>query len=42
MVLISFPQTFQLALTARDVKDAFRRGKVASLLGLEGSAPSVF
>jgi hypothetical protein len=42
IVLISFPQTFQLALTARDIKDAFRRGKVASLLGLEGSAPSAF
>ncbi|KAI9510913.1 membrane dipeptidase-domain-containing protein [Russula earlei] len=28
--------TFQLALNARDVKDAFRRGKIAALLGLEG------
>lgn len=29
---MSFSQTFQLALTARDVKDVFRCGKVASLL----------
>ena len=34
-------QTFELALTVRDVTDAVRRGKIAALLGIEGSVPSV-
>jgi membrane dipeptidase len=36
------PQTFQLALNAREVTDAMRRGKIAALLGLEGCVSSVF
>jgi membrane dipeptidase len=31
-----YPERLQLALTAQDVRDAFKRGKVGSLLGMEG------
>lgn len=30
------PQTFSYALTSKDVKTAISRGKIASLLGVEG------
>jgi membrane dipeptidase len=32
----TYPDVFQVALTARDVEDAFEEGKVASLFGMEG------
>ncbi|HZJ00610.1 MAG TPA: dipeptidase [Gemmatimonadaceae bacterium] len=31
-----YPDRLQLALSAQDVRDAFKRGKIASLLGMEG------
>ncbi len=31
-----YPETFELALTANDVEAAIRRGKVASMIGMEG------
>jgi len=31
-----YPDRLQLALSAQDVRDAFKRGKVGSLLGMEG------
>ena len=31
-----YPQTFELALTADDVEGIFKRGKIASLIGMEG------
>lgn len=31
-----YPETFELALTAKDVRDAFKRGRIGSLLGMEG------
>ena len=35
-MLSRYPETFQLALTANDVEDAFEAGKIASLIGMEG------
>ena len=35
-MLSRYPETFQLALTADDVEDAFEAGKIASLIGMEG------
>ena len=31
-----YPETFELALTAADVERIFKRGKIASLIGMEG------
>ena len=31
-----YPERFELALTAKDVRDAFKRGRIGSLLGMEG------
>ena len=31
-----YPERLQLALTVQDVRDAFRRGRIGSLLGMEG------
>jgi membrane dipeptidase len=31
-----YPERLQLALTAADVRDSFKRGKIGSLLGMEG------
>ena len=31
-----YPRDLQMALTARDVEDAIKRGRIASLLGIEG------
>ena len=31
-----YPERLQLALTAKDVRDAFKRGRIGSLLGMEG------
>lgn len=31
-----YPETFELALTADDVERAFKKGKIASLIGMEG------
>jgi membrane dipeptidase len=31
-----YPETFELALTADDVETIFRKGKIASLIGMEG------
>ena len=31
-----YPERFQLALTAQDIRDAFKRGRIGSLLGMEG------
>ena len=31
-----YPDTFELALTADDVERIFKRGKIASLIGMEG------
>ena len=31
-----YPERLQLALTAQDVRDSFKRGKIGSLLGMEG------
>ena len=31
-----YPERLQLALTAQDVRDAFKRGRIGSLLGMEG------
>jgi membrane dipeptidase len=31
-----YPERLQLALSAQDVRDAFKRGKIGSLLGMEG------
>src|SRR5262249_23253864 len=31
-----YPETFELALTADDVERIFRKGKIASLIGMEG------
>ena len=31
-----YPDNFQLALSAQDVRDAFKRGRIGSLLGMEG------
>lgn len=35
-VIARYPQHFELALTASDVEAAFGRGRIASLLGMEG------
>ena len=35
-MLRRYPETFQLALTANDVEDAFEAGKIASMIGMEG------
>ena len=35
-IIARYPDTFQLALTAADVRGAHRRGRIASLLGMEG------
>ena len=35
-MLRRYPETFQLALTAKDVEDAFEAGKIASMIGMEG------
>ena len=35
-MLSRYPETFQLALTANDVEEAFEAGKIASLIGIEG------
>jgi membrane dipeptidase len=35
-MIARYPARFQLALTARDVDEAFRAGRIASLLGAEG------
>jgi membrane dipeptidase len=35
-LLRAYPETFQLARTADDVEAAFRAGKIASLIGMEG------
>jgi len=32
----AYPDTFELALTSQDIKDIFARGKIASLMGMEG------
>ena len=31
-----YPERFELALTAKDARDAFKRGRIGSLLGMEG------
>jgi membrane dipeptidase len=31
-----YPERLQLALSAQDIRDAFKRGKIGSLLGMEG------
>ena len=31
-----YPDKFELALTAKDVRDSFKRGRIGSLLGMEG------
>lgn len=31
-----FPETFKFVTTAQGIKDAFKAGKIASLIGLEG------
>ena len=31
-----YPETFELALTADDVERVFKKGKIASLIGMEG------
>ena len=31
-----YPDTFELALTADDVERIFKKGKIASLIGMEG------
>ena len=31
-----YPETFELALTADDVERIFKKGKIASLIGMEG------
>lgn len=31
-----YPERFQLALTAKGIRDAFKRGRIGSLLGMEG------
>jgi membrane dipeptidase len=35
-MVATYPDTFQLALTADDVERAFKAGKIASLIGMEG------
>ncbi len=35
-VIEKYPDVFELALTAYDIESAFARGKIASLLGMEG------
>jgi membrane dipeptidase len=35
-MIAAYPRRFQLALTADDVEEAFRAGRIASLLGAEG------
>ncbi len=35
-MVAKYPDTFQLALTADDVEQAFKAGKIASLIGMEG------
>ncbi|HEX6575850.1 MAG TPA: dipeptidase [Gemmatimonadaceae bacterium] len=35
-VIDMYPERLQLALTAQDIRDAFKRGKIGSLLGMEG------
>jgi len=35
-MVAKYPDTFQLALTADDVERAFKAGKIASLIGMEG------
>ena len=35
-MLRKYPETFELALTADDVERAFKKGRIASLIGMEG------
>jgi len=35
-IIATYPETFELALTADDIERIFRSGKIASLLGMEG------
>ena len=35
-MLRKYPDTFELALTADDVERIFRKGKIASMIGMEG------
>ena len=35
-LVASYPETFELALTAADIERIHRRGKIASLIGMEG------
>ncbi len=35
-MILRYPDTFELALTANEVEAAFRDGKIASLIGMEG------
>jgi membrane dipeptidase len=35
-MLRKYPETFELALTADDIERIFRKGKIASLIGMEG------
>ncbi len=35
-VIAMYPERFELALTSRDIRDSFKRGRIGSLLGLEG------
>jgi membrane dipeptidase len=35
-MVAQYPETFQLALTASDVEAAFKAGRIASLIGMEG------
>jgi membrane dipeptidase len=35
-MLRKYPETFELALTAADVERIFKRGKIASMIGMEG------
>ncbi|TCD62475.1 hypothetical protein EIP91_006823 [Steccherinum ochraceum] len=36
LLIDQYPDTFELALTSRDIKSVISRGKIASLLGVEG------
>ena len=35
-IIDTYPDTFELALTADDIERIFSKGKIASLLGMEG------